>query len=512
MMNHSATRIGKILTLAGLVASMWLVWASGAMGQESHRVLNPPGKEANSMAANAALLRQLQALVEQSGGGNPLPMDPTQIDPKLLAALQQMATQLGDGNQLSPLWKQWLESMKEQQPLSVPPGLPSNLPQIPRTSNGNPNTSPPPRNEPNNNTNPGNNTNLPNPDPQFAPPKLPNGEPRNSPTNIPETGDPGKRGIPGQGTGKPLQPGEVPSTRSPLEPSVNGKPGTKGPNGASINPNLEQLRESGLTIQQQFDRIVEQARRDAILKQGNEPSEPADVGGMATLLNDMLAKSTNELAERLQSAQRGKSGPGGRGRSQLARNLESLKLDRSTKKSLAKGFESFSANANALSKTITASEKTPAAEPSTNLSFSTPSAAGSLWGLGMLLALVAMAAGAYAEWHFRRESAALAQQRVRTAMPPELATRADCIRAFHALAARTAAAEHSWWTHWRASGALVEASPLAKLPLEALTQIYEQARYLPPDEPLNSAQLQLARQALYVALPVRLEASVGRSQ
>jgi len=219
---------------------------------------------------------------------------------------------------------------------------------------------------------------------------------------------------------------------------------------------------------------------------------------LAGMLEDALSKSSAELAEQLKSARL-------RNRSRNRRQQQNRRANQQPREnrppsSLNKfneRLESFSQNANQFTNKITRPGVEPpqaAAAPDVDLSL--PSA-GSWQASLMLLLIVGCLAGvAYAVYRLSQRSLAISQRAAAVRLPAELATRADIVRVFHALTGVTLAAGNRWWTHRRAGQALAEASPQARPALEALTNVYEEARYLPADEPLSSDQLARAREAL----------------
>ncbi len=77
-----------------------------------------------------------------------------------------------------------------------------------------------------------------------------------------------------------------------------------------------------------------------------------------------------------------------------------------------------------------------------------------------------------------------------------LRTREDVVIAFHQLALLRTATAATWWTHRLFERKLSQAKPEIRSAMEVLANIYEQARYSPPDQELDAEQLLRARQAL----------------
>ena len=113
----------------------------------------------------------------------------------------------------------------------------------------------------------------------------------------------------------------------------------------------------------------------------------------------------------------------------------------------------------------------------------------------LLLATVLAAGGFWFLQNLRRRGDR-SESRPIPAMPNDLHDRADVVRAFHTLAARSPAVLNDWWTHERAATALAQATPAAGLAVERLAQLYEQARYLPSEIRLTDQQLESARRAV----------------
>lgn len=81
-------------------------------------------------------------------------------------------------------------------------------------------------------------------------------------------------------------------------------------------------------------------------------------------------------------------------------------------------------------------------------------------------------------------------------MKAGLRTREDVVRAYHHLVLRRAAPAATWWNHHFAKQQLQESSPNLKNVISELTNIYEKARYLPPEHELGDNQMQSVRNAL----------------
>ena len=80
-----------------------------------------------------------------------------------------------------------------------------------------------------------------------------------------------------------------------------------------------------------------------------------------------------------------------------------------------------------------------------------------------------------------------------------LRTRADVVRAFHHFALRRPDPIATWWTHRYVAARLSESSPNLRSVIQELTDVYEEARYLPPDVKLSAEQIERVHQALRLA-------------
>ena len=108
-------------------------------------------------------------------------------------------------------------------------------------------------------------------------------------------------------------------------------------------------------------------------------------------------------------------------------------------------------------------------------------------------------AGCFA-WSFFRGSSPLNQSgaglKNRLVPVETVQSRADIIRAFHALTTRSDAVAGDWLTHERATVALAAERPNAEPAVLELAKLYEQARYQRLDAEMSDAQVEAARQAL----------------
>ena len=76
-------------------------------------------------------------------------------------------------------------------------------------------------------------------------------------------------------------------------------------------------------------------------------------------------------------------------------------------------------------------------------------------------------------------------------------TREDVVRAYHNLVLRSSNSVANWWTHrYVAKQLSLEISPQLAVLLQEITNIYEEARYLPPECELDSNQIQCMESAI----------------
>ena len=94
------------------------------------------------------------------------------------------------------------------------------------------------------------------------------------------------------------------------------------------------------------------------------------------------------------------------------------------------------------------------------------------------------------------QPAAVAVGAIEARMPLSVNSRQDVIDAFHAIAAKSPAVRGNWWTHSRVGRALRKLMPSRDDAVSRLTDVYETARYLPPDQELTPEQVQIAREAI----------------
>jgi hypothetical protein len=80
--------------------------------------------------------------------------------------------------------------------------------------------------------------------------------------------------------------------------------------------------------------------------------------------------------------------------------------------------------------------------------------------------------------------------------PADIRSRFDVVRAFHQFALRRASLTAEWWTHRAVEQHVVQESPSLQPVIHTLTDLYEQARYLPEDAQFGPDQIESARRAL----------------
>lgn len=85
--------------------------------------------------------------------------------------------------------------------------------------------------------------------------------------------------------------------------------------------------------------------------------------------------------------------------------------------------------------------------------------------------------------------------------PELIRDRTDVIRAFHQLAYRIAYPLETWSTHRRIESQVSRTSPAIQSPLHVITEVYEQARYLPTHVQLSEDQLASVRKAIQACEP-----------
>ena len=127
----------------------------------------------------------------------------------------------------------------------------------------------------------------------------------------------------------------------------------------------------------------------------------------------------------------------------------------------------------------------------------------------LLLFLAATIVGLVSLWMYRRQSVQATQLAVHSIsqhgdyikQPELILNRADVVRAFHQLAYRIAHPLETWSTHRRIVNQVSRTSPEIHSPVRVISEVYEQARYLPSDMELSQDQLASVRKAIQACEP-----------
>jgi hypothetical protein len=127
----------------------------------------------------------------------------------------------------------------------------------------------------------------------------------------------------------------------------------------------------------------------------------------------------------------------------------------------------------------------------------------------LLLFLAATIVGLVSLWMYRRQSVQATQLAVHSIsqhgdyikQPELILNRADVVRAFHQLAYRIAHPLETWSTHRRIVNQVSRTSPEIHSPVRVISEVYEQARYLPSDMELSEDQLASVRKAIQACEP-----------
>lgn len=78
----------------------------------------------------------------------------------------------------------------------------------------------------------------------------------------------------------------------------------------------------------------------------------------------------------------------------------------------------------------------------------------------------------------------------------DIRTKEDVVNAFHKMALQPSRQVQRWWTHRKVADRMFQDKPEQIQALEVLTELYEQARYLPEETAFSQEQIQSALQAL----------------
>ena len=187
-------------------------------------------------------------------------------------------------------------------------------------------------------------------------------------------------------------------------------------------------------------------------------------------------------------------------------NSPGVARSRPNKSSGKKSDESIGKLAQDFWKAISSSPKNrpPSSQGSNSVAPVGGSNSGQDWNFGwqQILIVGAVIAGALMLWMVYRpeqseeeiqESAAKAV--ARQLMATGIRTRADIITAFHALVLRRPYSASNWWTHWYVADRVNEITPQRENAIADLTQLYEQARYMPPQSKLSPEEIAKAEAA-----------------
>lgn len=155
---------------------------------------------------------------------------------------------------------------------------------------------------------------------------------------------------------------------------------------------------------------------------------------------------------------------------------------------------------NGINKTTSTPPSQPAASSPTSTSdrFSLPNPFNAgvlevLLLLGVASAIVFLAL----RYKVRKEQIRLEVQEAKLAPKiDEIRTRDDIVRAFHAMTKKRFQSAQTWWTNRYVAEKFEHALPEYTTPIRTLSNIYEQARYLPLDHQLSSDQIEDAKLAL----------------
>ncbi len=318
--------------------------------------------------------------------------------------------------------------------------------------------------------------------------------------------------------------------------SSNRNPGNKGnarngsaPSGASgiemnkVPPDLDVLKElENRGLRGTFEKIVQKVKEESRAKQqqeavagqpgmnptpqmkANEPSRPLD--GTQTPIDPGMQKSLGDLLSGLDSNLQDIA-KDAKFNEQPSNN--SRPHDSSWQSPPPKSDSSLGKIRDAASGFFSDLSKAPQAPAVTPPSFSgsggssafaadAPLAVGSFF----MVACVLVGVGGLIAYLMRKPLLKLVTDATggtkghSTLQPNEIRSRADIIAAFHDLALSPRQAVESWWTHRAAARKLADGSPHSKHAVDTLTEIYEQARYLPDDVEFAADKIQSARAAL----------------
>jgi len=464
----------RIFVLAGLTMCLFAVAIGETFAQSdnrdderSHRVLPPDQATLSRLQSQAALLYRLHQMVGQQD------QMPGVTDPKrqqrLQQIMQQMAFRLG------------------QSELQIPGS-------DRRSGNGRSGRN----GRPGQNTNPG--------QPGFRQPGVGTGPSSTQSlsdflTKLPE-GALGQ-GQPGNPSGDGANSGRFPwisppdrgtgYTRSGTQPGEEGSAWQQAPDDSwqnSTSSPFDDATDSSLSLTEQFTRIADRARVDShvhaksgagseggsswLSNAGIQSALARAIDGAAKTVAEQTASgSSTEQARRQRQRSRAGEGPGG-----LQRIGET-----------AEWLGSLANRATEASESVHDSMATSPADGVSSSSFRMADVIFPVFLLGCAASVL---------WWLQRrrpDFEEASQGQLDAAMPSSIRTRQDIVTAFHVIAARTPAVSANWWTHRRAAAALTQSNPKSGRDVETLTDLYEQARYLPENESLTDKQLAQASEA-----------------
>lgn len=289
-----------------------------------------------------------------------------------------------------------------------------------------------------------------------------------------------------------------PETVRPQIPTATPQTPNANPNPATMDVRSE-LQEKGFA--RTLRKIVEQARQESQINSNNSTGESADdrgtlkgsFRGLENSIVRMLDGFRKDLAQEASKAPVPSPSPGPSG---VVAPQPSTPPSRPERRSTAgKVFESIG---NAFQEMASA-PATPRPASRTNGGVADLPAGGSR-STGPLLILLA-ALGLV--WHFLPrmltafQKSRLTRNSIGDAIPAaDVRTREDVVRAFHKYALHSAMSAPTWWTHREVERRVSDTAPALRPSIQALANLYEQARYLPGDAEFTPDQLELARRVL----------------
>jgi hypothetical protein len=369
-----------------------------------------------------------------------------------------------------------------------------------------------------------------------SPPSLP------SSTNPQQTERPGNMQTPGERI--PLQPPSSltthPRTQSPTTPqddarnspsptpppgsppSLNPRPDPIAPRTGTTRPSIDvqsELEQQGFA--QTLRKIVEQAREESLADaagSSNPSSGDRGTTGDGTSENGVTGNGSfgglessamQALSGMLSNSVPGAGGspvppPSGQQSQPAAPSPASSFVPQSPVDPPRSSGQMLKAAGEFLSGIAVAPSPTPATSPTSRTAStgasSNPGGGDSRSTMGLLLLLAALGA----VWFFapgllsafdkaRRAAESTACVVLRSS---DIRSRSDVVVAFHQFALRPAMSAQSWWTHRRVERQIADAAPSLQPSIQTLTDLYEQARYLPDDAEFTPDQIGTARSAL----------------